>query len=254
VADAIHFLGHSTLLIELDGVRILTDPLLRSPVSGLVHRAPPDPSTLGRVDAVVVSHLHHDHLDLPSIRMLPSTTRLLVPRPGAKLLAGANLPEAEELRAFESTTVDTVRIVATPARHFGYRAPFGPFGDSLGFVVEGSRRIYFAGDTDVFPEMDRLGPIDLALLPIAGWGPLLGPGHMNPHQAVRALQRIQPSAVIPIHWGTLVPRGLDRWDWRYLSDPPRRFVALAQQAAPSVRVHVLRAGEALPLRQATAAR
>jgi L-ascorbate metabolism protein UlaG (beta-lactamase superfamily) len=235
-------------------VRILTDPLLRSPVGGLVHRTPPRLSTLGRVDAVVVSHLHHDHLDLPSLRMLPCMSRLLVPRPGAKLLARSGLPGAEELRASESAAVGPVRILATRARHFGYRAPFGPYGDSLGFIVEGSRRIYFAGDTDVFPEMCSLGPIDLALLPIAGWGPLLGPGHMNPGQAVRALQHIQPAAVVPIHWGSLVPRGLARRDWRYLTEPPRRFAALAEQAAPSVRVHVLRAGQTLELEPAAAPR
>src|SRR6185503_4278779 len=120
-----------------------------------------------------------------------------------------------------------VRVIATHARHTGFRPPFGPLGGCLGFVVEGGgedyggvegsgvengggggARIYFAGDTDVFPEMASLGPIDVALLPVAGWGPTLGPGHMNARRAAEALRLIRPKIAIPMHWGTFAPIGM----------------------------------------------
>ena len=125
--------------------------------------------------------------------------------------------------------------------------PFGPWADSIGFVVEGSQRIYFAGDTDVFPEMRDLGSIDLALLPVSGWGPVLFPGHMGPRQAVDALRLIQPRAAIPIHWGSLVPIGFHVRNWPYLNRPPHEFAEIARRELPGVAVTILQPGEALEL-------
>jgi L-ascorbate metabolism protein UlaG (beta-lactamase superfamily) len=114
-------------------------------------------------------------------------------------------------------------------------------------VIEGSKRIYFAGDTDLFPEMSDLGPIDVAVLPIAGWGPVLGPGHMDPLQAARALALIRPKVAIPIHWGTFAPVGVHLRHWPYLIDPPFDFVKHAGELAPDVAVRVLQPGESLDL-------
>ena len=150
--------------------------------------------------------------------------------------------------------IDTVRVVATPARHTGFRPPFGPLGGCLGFVLEGSARVYFAGDTALFPQMAALGPVDVALLPVAGWGPVLGPGHMDPLEAARALRLLRPKIAIPIHWGTLAPVGLHLWHWPYLVNPPLDFVDHARDLAPEVVVRVLEPGESveidLPTRRA----
>ena len=244
----IRFLGHATVAIELDGTRLLTDPLLRGRIAALMRRG-----SLSRevaadpVDAVVISHMHHDHLDVPSLRRLGPDVRLLVPRRAGPFLARRGFRDARELRAGDAVEVGVVRVVATPARHLGFRAPFGPFGGCLGFVVEGSVRVYFAGDTSLFPAMAALGPVDVALLPIAGWGPLLGPGHLDPLEAARALRLIRPRIAIPIHWGTFAPVGLHLRHWPYLVNPPRDFVEHARELAPEVVVRVLEPGEAVDL-------
>jgi L-ascorbate metabolism protein UlaG (beta-lactamase superfamily) len=111
-------------------------------------------------------------------------------------------------------------------------------------VIESSReQVYFAGDTQAFAEMRDLGPIDVALVPIAGWGPVLGPGHMGPRAALEAVKLIRPRVVIPIHWGSLVPFGLHVHTWSYLTQPPLDFVELSRREAPEVHVQVLQAGE-----------
>ena len=128
---------------------------------------------------------------------------------------------------------------------FGRR--LGRRGGCLGFVVEGSARVYFAGDTDLFPEMDALGPIDVALLPVAGWGLTLGPGHMDAHRAAQALQLIRPKIAIPIHWGTFAPFGMHMHPWNFLIRPPLDFREHASRLAPEVDVRVLEPGETLDL-------
>jgi L-ascorbate metabolism protein UlaG (beta-lactamase superfamily) len=114
----------------------------------------------------------------------------------------------------------------------------------LGFIIEGAQRIYFAGDTDVYPEMARLAPLDLALLPVWGWGPKLGAGHMNPHSAAQAAQLLRPRVAVPIHWGTYWPIG--RRGPR-LTQPPREFALEAAEVAPDVDVRILSPGDTLEL-------
>jgi L-ascorbate metabolism protein UlaG (beta-lactamase superfamily) len=103
--------------------------------------------------------------------------------------------------------------------------------------------VYFAGDTQAFAAMRSLGPIDVALMPIAGWGPVLGPGHMNPAAAVEALRLIRPQVAIPIHWGSLVPMGLHRRAWSYLTRPPLEFAQRMRLELPDVQVQILHPGE-----------
>jgi L-ascorbate metabolism protein UlaG (beta-lactamase superfamily) len=245
----ITFLGHATLRIELDDAKLLTDPVLRPFLAGLIHRQPMHnvEHVVEGLDAVLISHLHHDHLDLPSLKLLPADVTLLVPRRGGNLVKRGGAQRVREVTAGEAVNVRGVRVLATPARHDGLRRPFGPLGDTLGFLIEGSRRIYFAGDTAVFPEMAELGPVDVALLPVAGWGPRLGPGHMGPGEAVRALELLRARIVVPIHWGTLVPVGLHFWTWRYLTRPPVTFADLTRRTLPQVEVHILRPGQSLAL-------
>ena len=244
----IWFLGHATVAVDLDGTRVLTDPLLRGRISALMRRGPLPLATLTHpVDAVLISHMHQDHLDLPSLRQLGPDVRLLVPRRAGAFLARNGFRAARELRAGDDATVGSVQIVATPARHVGFRPPFGPHGGCLGFIVEGSVRVYFAGDTDLFPGMAALGPIDVALLPVAGWGPTLGPGHLDPLRAARALQMIQPRIAVPIHWGTFVPIGMHFRAWSYLAKPPLDFYEYARALTPEVDVRVLEPGDFLDL-------
>jgi L-ascorbate metabolism protein UlaG (beta-lactamase superfamily) len=242
------FLGHATVLIDLDDTRILTDPLLRQRISALFWRHPNPRSEIDHpIDAVLISHMHQDHLDPPSLRRLGRDIRLLVPSQAGAFMARRGFSQARELLAGESASVGAVRVIATPARHTGFRPPFGPHGGCLGFIIEGSLRIYFAGDTDIFPEMAGLGPIDVALLPVAGWGPTLGPGHMDARRAALALQLLRPKVAVPIHWGSFAPFGMHRHPWRYLVRPPLDFLEHAGALAPEVRVEILEPGGILDL-------
>ncbi|MGE3268446.1 MAG: MBL fold metallo-hydrolase [Chloroflexota bacterium] len=247
----VRFIGHATLLIDLDETRILTDPLLRQRVSVLYWRHPIPRSELTHpVDAVVISHMHQDHLDLPSLRQLGRRVPLLVPRRAGQFLLRRGFTDVTEMVPGDRVTIGKTRIRAVPARHTGFRPPFGPWGGCIGFIVEGQESgasVYFAGDTDLYANMDSLGPVDVALLPVAGWGPTLGPGHMDARRAALALQLIRPKVAIPMHWGTFAPFGMHLREWSYLTRPPREFQAHARALMPEVQVPILEPGEAFEL-------
>jgi L-ascorbate metabolism protein UlaG (beta-lactamase superfamily) len=240
----ITWLGHATVLLELGGVRLLTDPVLRSRVIHL-RRHGPAPGAQGRIDAVLLSHLHYDHLDLPSLRMLEPTPRLVCPVGAGDFLAGAGLGDADELSTGDWLQIGGVRVEATPAEHDGTRRPRGPVARPIGFVARGECSIYFAGDTDLFDGMAELGPVDVALLPVAGWSPKLGAGHMDAERAAHAVELLRPGVAVPIHWGTLHSLTQSRGDW--FTDPPARFAAQVAERAPDVEVRVLSPGESLEL-------
>src|SRR5947199_111100 len=124
----VRFLGHATALIDLDNTRILTDPLLRRRVAALLWRHPTPYSRVDHpVDAVVISHMHQDHLDLPSLRQLGHDETLLVPERAGPFLARRGFRRAQELQPGQAVAVGAVRVIATHARHTGFRPPFGPF-------------------------------------------------------------------------------------------------------------------------------
>jgi L-ascorbate metabolism protein UlaG (beta-lactamase superfamily) len=243
------YVGHSTVVLELGGVRLLTDPLLRSRVAHLRRDArPPAAEIRERIDAVLVSHLHYDHLDLASLRLVRSP-RVLVPRGAGAVLNRARIGGVEELGVGDAVDVGDVRVEAVPADHDGSRRPGGPYAEPLGFILGRSERIYFAGDTDVFAGMAQLAPVDVALLPIAGWGPRLGPGHMDAAGAGRAAALLHPRIAVPIHWGTFRPRTTRAGTW--FSEPPAEFAAAVAELAPEVEVRVLEPGESLSLAPAS---
>lgn len=233
--------GHSTALIELDGVRVLTDPVLRSRVLHLRRSAPVDAGELGRIDAVVVSHGHWDHLDLPSLDRVGRSVRVILPRGLGRLLRRRGFGDVVEVDAGEGADVGALRVHATPAAHAASRRRLGSKAPALGYVLTGSRRVYFAGDTDLFSSMAELAPLDLALLPVSGWGPRLPAGHLDPLRAAEALRLLRPRVAVPIHWGTFAP-----W-WKRESDrgPADAFVRAAAEQAPGVDVRVPTLGEAL---------
>jgi L-ascorbate metabolism protein UlaG (beta-lactamase superfamily) len=200
------------------------------------------------LDAVLLSHLHHDHLDFASLRAIGARVPVVVPPGGARVLRRRGFANAIELATGESTRVGAVEISATDASHDGRRYPFGPQRQAVGFDLRADRRVYFAGDTELFDRMRELaGGIDVALLPIGGWGPKLGAGHLDPDSAATAAAMLEPRVVIPIHWGTLLRIGLGRRREEILRDPARRFAASIAKRAPGVAVCVLEPGESLAL-------
>jgi L-ascorbate metabolism protein UlaG (beta-lactamase superfamily) len=241
---AITFVGHSTVQIELDGVQLLTDPLLRARVAHL-RRAVPLDKVIPPPDAVLVSHGHYDHLDLPSLRLLSGSPRVVVPRGLGQTLQGFDVIEVEE---GDEIAFGPIVVRATHAEHEGGRRPLSSGSSTLGYALAGSRRIFFAGDTDLFAGMDGLVPdLDLALVPIWGWGATLGRGkHLDPERAAEAVRRLEPRVAVPIHWGTYRPAHRSTRA-TFLTEPAEAFARAAAAAAPEVDVQILRPGERLEL-------
>jgi L-ascorbate metabolism protein UlaG (beta-lactamase superfamily) len=243
------FLGHSTVLLEVDDLRILTDPVLRDGL-GPVRRQTEAilPELFADLDAVFISHGHHDHLDPSSLRSIPGRPTAIVPRGFGATVDGLGLGPVEEVEPGDRLTIDRVHFSVIEARHSGRRAPFGPSGPALGCVIEGSRTIYFPGDTDLFPAMEVLaGTLDVALLPVWGWGPTIGEGHMDPARAARAAAILRPRLAIPIHWGTFYPAGLRRVAPKPFEGPGLAFAAAVRREAPGVEVRILVPGESIEL-------
>jgi L-ascorbate metabolism protein UlaG (beta-lactamase superfamily) len=240
----ITFIGHSTVLIELDGRRFLTDPILRRRVAHLVRAGPAiDPDTIADVDSVLISHLHHDHFDPVSLRLIGGRSDLIVPRGALEATARLSFERVVELGVGETHLVDGTAITATAAQHRRGRL-FDQRSEAIGFTITGTQRVYFAGDTDLFPEMSELrGELDVALLPVSGWGPTLGPGHLDAQRAAEALALLEPRVAIPIHWGTLHRFGLRRAHRALQMAQPRLFAEEAARRAPSAEVRILQPGE-----------
>jgi L-ascorbate metabolism protein UlaG (beta-lactamase superfamily) len=232
------WLGHATVLLEIDGARLLTDPVLLPRVGPLRNTAPVPAESLGALDGVLISHVHRDHLDLPSLRAL-APTRVVVPTGAAGYLDGRH--DVVELSAGASTTIGPLTVRAVRAEHHATRNPLGRVVEALGYVVRGSRSAYFAGDTALYPEMSDLADeaLDVALLPVGGWGPTLGPNHMDAEAAARALRLLRPRCAVPVHWGTLrAPLGPRLRPDRY-SLPGKAFVDAASRLAPEVDARLL---------------
>jgi L-ascorbate metabolism protein UlaG (beta-lactamase superfamily) len=248
-AGHVTYVGHATVQIALDGVRLLTDPVLRRRMGHLRRRGRVDAAALRGIDAILISHAHYDHLDIPSLERLGRVTPIVVPRGVAALVRRQSFAHVSELDVGERLTVGGLSVSATLAEHGGSRGMFAS-GPALGYLIQGSRRIYFAGDTDLFPGMAEIGrDLDVALVPIWGWGPSLGRGkHMDPERAAEALTLLRPRVAVPIHWGTYHPFHLGLLEApRYLREPVERFVRAAAEAAPEVEVRVLEPGETLSL-------
>jgi L-ascorbate metabolism protein UlaG (beta-lactamase superfamily) len=241
--------GHATVAIEDGGTSVLTDPVLRSRLAHLYRRRGPAPR-LSAPDAVVLSHLHADHCDLGSLRGLPASTRLTVPRGAGAFLqrkfgGGRDLVEVV---AGDEVAVGTLRVRAVPAHHPGSRSPGSRVrAPALGYVVTGRHSVWFAGDTGLFDGMNRLGPVDLALVPVWGWSWTLGSGHLGPAEAAEAVRRVAPACAVPIHWGTLWPVGCHRVRPDRFSEPGPEFARFAAETAPGVDVRVLPPGSSLLL-------
>jgi L-ascorbate metabolism protein UlaG (beta-lactamase superfamily) len=244
----ITWLGHSTVLLELDGVRLLTDPLLRQRIVHLTRVAkPPDPAALRDLDAVLISHLHYDHLDLRSLHRLGRSVPIVAPVGAGRMLRRRGFGQITEVDVGDEFGIGALAVRVTHAEHDARRSPFGNVAPAVGYVITGSAGVYFAGDTDLFDGMSTLAPaLDVALLPIAGWGPRLPRGHLDPQRAAQALALLRPRVAVPIHWGTYRRIGLGR-DPALLRAPAKGFAEFARELAPGVDVRILPVGGSLEL-------
>jgi L-ascorbate metabolism protein UlaG (beta-lactamase superfamily) len=238
------YVGHATVLLEMDGVRLLTDPILRDRVGFL--RRQSNGIDLGRfaqLDAVLLSHVHLDHLDPPSLQLLGPEVPIVAPQGTSRFLRKRRLGPVVEMVAGDTLQIGAVTVRATPAVHGRTRYPWGPAAEPLGYIISGRCGVYFAGDTGYFSEMEQeAGELDVALLPIWGWGFTLGKDHLGPRGAAEAAAVLRPRLAIPVHWGTLCPIGVGWLNPSYLRDPAVAFVQHAADVAPEVSVQVIPPG------------
>ncbi len=243
--------GHSTIWLADSGTTLLTDPVLSDRFAHLRRMAGPTPRIPGAPDAILLSHLHADHFHLASIRAVPGTPLLIMP-PGAAGFARKALgPQARcvELAPGEELKVGDLNIRAVPAAHDGGRGPWSrERALAIGFIIEGSARTWYGGDTGLFDGMSELGPLDLALIPVGGWGPTLSTHeHLNAVTAAEALRRTKADWAVPVHYGTFWPIGMGRIRGHMFSEPGTRFAAEAAKVAPGTQVRVLAQGETLTI-------
>jgi L-ascorbate metabolism protein UlaG (beta-lactamase superfamily) len=237
----ITWLGHATLVIETAGTRFITDPLLRDQFFH-IRRYSTSVDAPTAVDTVLLSHLHHDHLDMGSLKKVGGP--VVGPRGTARTLRRTGRT-VSEVKPGDELTVGDARVTVTRADHDGRRWHLAKRydDDTLGFIVEsGGVRTYFAGDTELYDGMRDLRPLDLALVPIWGWGPRLGPGHMDPTQAADAVALLAPKTVVPIHWGTFFPVHMHRSHGHLLAEPAVTFRERCAEVAPDVHVEVIEPG------------
>jgi L-ascorbate metabolism protein UlaG (beta-lactamase superfamily) len=244
------WIGHATVLVQMDDKWILTDPFLTERM-GLIQRRLVDPALsvaeMPRIDAVLISHLHHDHLSLGSLKRIErKVSRLFVPQGGLVYIPNFGF-DARELRTWQSSESDGLRITAVPVHHAGGRYGLDSKWMSksfTGYVIEyHGLSVFFGGDTsydgrDFKLEGQRFPHLDLAILPIAPIhpSPRMRLMHMNPDEALDAFQDLGASRMVPIHFDTL--RSGDG-----PGEARERLVSLARARGVGDRVQVLRVGE-----------
>jgi len=253
---SVTWIGHATVLVEMEQVTILTDPMWSdwpSPVPFIGPRRYVPPGVLIKdlppIDVVLISHNHFDHLDLPSLKKLSSrdlNTQFLVPLGNAELLVQHGITNVQELDWGDRVTVNGASVICLPSQHWSKRK-LTDTNKTLWAswaVIGAKKRFYFAGDTGYFPEFSRigekLGPFDMAAMPIGAYEPrsMMQSTHMNPEEAVEAALKLQAKKVLAIHFGTF-----DLSD-EPLAEPPKRFkVAAAERGLGRENAWVMKIGQ-----------
>lgn len=222
----------------MDGRRLITDPLLRRHVGPMV-RVAPAAAVPASVDCVLVSHLHPGHADLPTLRSLARTGPLLAPSRSADWFSGKGITGVIEMVPAQTTPVSGLMVRATRARHDPRRHPFGPSAPPLGFLVQGTSSVYFAGNTKTFAEMaDLRGRVDVALVSVADCRCVRRRDQLTPEEAAATVALIDPAVAVPIHWGTLSFAGAASVAG-YRHAPAQEFAIHVHRYAPHVDVRIL---------------
>ena len=225
---AVTWWGHASTTVEIGGRRIAMDLVLTKRLLHLRRFAVKPDETAAEADLVLISHLHADHCHLPSLRRVAPGTTVLVPRGGEALLRGRS--DVRPVRPGDQVEVAGVRVTVLPAHHDGRRLTGSRYrGPALGFRVEsGEHSFWYPGDTGRKVDFGAVPSVDLALVPIGGWGPTLGDEHLDPGEAAEAVALVGARWAVPVHWGTFYPRGLQVLDRRthhhFFVTPGERFV------------------------------
>jgi len=251
------WIGHSTVLFEHMGKRVLTDPHFSKRASPLSFAGPKRVvapgmaiADLPKIDAVIISHSHYDHFDLASIRdlsMAQPDIKFIVPLGLASMVRGTGAQHVAEIDWWQRHELSGLTVISTPVRHWSSRTPFDRNRTQwAGFMVrfEDGFQFYFAGDTgygtDFVKARQRLGRPDFAAIPIGAYEPrdFMKSSHVTPEEAVRVFQDLEAPLALAIHWGTF------RLTLEPLAEPPSRLEAALRSAdIQPERFRVLRHGE-----------
>lgn len=249
-APRVTWIGHASFLATLASASFVVDPVLSRRIAGFIPRHGDAGLPLGdlpSLTALLVTHNHYDHLDAPTVRALPRDIAVFVPEGLGAWFRRRGFRRVTEMRWWDRAAAGPLAITLVPARHWSRRR-FADTNRSLwgGFVVEaGGVTLYHAGDTgwfDGFLEIaERFPVIDLALLPIGAYAPawFMEPHHMNPEQAIDALENLGARAMVPMHWGAF------QLTDEPLREPIERLLRAWEARRPVARLHVLAVGETL---------
>lgn len=244
--NSITFIGHSTALIHISDVNILTDPNFNDWVSIMPRSRMPGMKIedLPPIDAILISHPHYDHLDKWTLKQFAKHIPILISKGNGEYIKDLGYSNVHELDVWEEVTIKDVKITTTPAAHSGSRIAWGvsDFPKALGFVLQGDKTIYFAGDTGLFDGLKEIGKrfqIDLAMLPVGAFRPrwFMKDHHMGPMDIPRAIKILDAKEMIPIHWGSFI-MALDGVD-----EPKRILKELIRRGELNGNTHILKNGE-----------
>jgi L-ascorbate metabolism protein UlaG (beta-lactamase superfamily) len=250
---AVTWWGHASATVELGAARIATDPLLGDRLGHLRRYAASPSEDASRADVVLVSHLHHDHFHVPSLKRFGTDVPIVVPAGGERLLGRLTGRRVLPVEPGDELDVAGVRVEVLPATHDSRRGHYSRVtGPPLGFRVEApAGSFWFPGDTELRDDMADIAPVDLGLVPIGGWGPTLADGHMHPEAGADAVARIGARWAVPVHWGTFWPQGLrlvarDNHHRLFVS-PGERFLQAMAEHGPGTEVVLAAHGDRVVL-------
>ncbi len=245
------WIGHASFLIQTSAGNVLVDPIWGNWLKGIkrMRLAGVESCDLPRIDLVLVTHAHFDHLDRASLRAVADDQPVVVPFEVGNLVHDLGFGVVQELACWETFEWNSIRVTLTPCHHWGARLLHDSHRGFGGFILEvGDKVVYHCGDTAYFrgfTEIGRRFPIDVALLPIGAYEPpSLRPVHMNPEEAVEAFLELNARVMVPMHFGTF------RLSYEPLDEPPKRLLAAARNRGVQDRVVVMNEGSPLVFRDA----
>lgn len=251
MAGIVTIINHASVLIQLDGVNFITDPIYSRTVSFLFPRQQPPGiafDDLPSLDVVLVSHSDYDHLNLKTLKRIGRrhAAPIVLPAGLGPYGRSTGFRDIVEVTAWQTFELDRARITCVPAKHRSKRRPGDPTSAAcVGYVIQaGGHTVYFAGDTaydDFFKEIGSRFSVDVALLPIGAYKPerWFKNLHLHPSTALQAFLDLKARLLVPIHWGTF---------WisdEPMAEPPRLLREEASRRGCAGAVHVLRNGEVL---------